>query len=312
MSLMPVCELWIPNPQGTALQRAAASYIGYESFAEKSQNVEFGKNEGLPGRVWASHQPVVLSALDAPSSFLRAQAAIEAELSAGLGLPIIRGGEVIAVVTFLFAQGPEPTGIMEVWSPDEAGAALIWQSGFYGQLEDIKQESMATSFMPKQGLPGRVWQSRLPDIIPSLWPASEFVREEIAAVAGLTTGFAMPIVENGTITSVATLLSSSDMPFAKVMEIWLPDDDGKVLRCFKGYYGRHTDFLDPESDITFVPGQGLPGQVWQSGMPQLIAPLDEESGFARYQAAQSVDLTVAVGIPVIDGDRTTAVILLLD
>ena len=312
MSLMPVCELWIPDPQGTALQRAGASYIGYESFAEKSENVAFGMGEGLPGRVWASRRPEILSALDAPSSFVRAQAAVEAELSAGLGLPIIRDDKVVAVLTFLFAQGPEPTGVMEVWGPADDGQTLAWRSGFYGQLDDIKEASMATSFKSGEGLPGRVWASRLPDIIPSLWPSSDFVREEVAAVAGLTTGFAFPIIRGGGVDSVAMLLSSSDMPFAKVMEIWVPDEDGASLRRQKGFYGRHSDFLDPNTDIKFALGEGLPGQVWQSGLPEIIAPLDEESGFARYQAAQSVDLTVAIGIPVVDGSRITAVILLLD
>ena len=54
MSLMPVCELWIPNQEGTALELSAASYVGYEDFADKSASVSFAKGEGLPGRVWAS------------------------------------------------------------------------------------------------------------------------------------------------------------------------------------------------------------------------------------------------------------------
>lgn len=312
MSLKPVCELWIPNPQGTALLRSAASYVGYEDFAQQSEDVSFARGEGLPGRVWASRLPEVLAALDAPSSFVRAQAAVEADLSAGLGLPIIRDGDVVAVLTFLYAQGPEPTGVMEVWTPDESANALVWRDGFYGQLEDIKRSSMATRFAPGQGLPGRVWQTRLPDLMTALWEATDFVREEVAAVAGLTSGLAIPIVDDGAVKAVATLLSTSDLPFARIIEIWLPSDDGTRLRKSAGYYGRLHSFVDTRPAVEFERGQGLPGQVWETGMPQLIAPLDKESGFARYQAAQSVDLTVAVGIPIMDGQRTTAVILLLD
>jgi len=111
---------------------------------------------------------------------------------------------------------------------------------------------------------------------------------------------------------VVALLSTSDMTFAKVIEIWRPNAEGTALHKDSGYYGRLRDFGDKSAAVTFAPGEGLPGQVWQTGEPQLIAPLDASSGFARYQAAQSVDLTVAIGIPIIDGDRVTAVILMLN
>lgn len=314
MSMMPVCELWVPDPEGTVLHRTAGSYVGYEIFERASDNVVFARGEGLPGRVWSTQQPEVLSTLDAPRNFVRARAAIDADLSAGFGLPIVHGDQVAAVLAFLVAQGPEPTGVMEVWCPDAKGELLVWHSGFYGQLDEILEVSMATRFAPGQGLPGRVWEHRRPEIVESLWPSEsdEFLREEVAMVAGLTTGFAIPVIVGGEVRSVVVLLSTSDMTFAKVIEIWRPNADGTALEKDSGYYGRLSDFGSRSEAVTFGRGEGLPGQVWESGMPQLIAPLDANSGFARYQAAQSVDLTVAMGIPIIDGDEVTSVILMLN
>ena len=312
MSLMPVCELWIPNQDGTALQLVNASYTGYESFKEISRDITFASGEGLPGRVWSTGLPEVMTALDTPASFVRARAAEEAGLSAGLGLPIVQNGAVTAVLTFLYSQGPEPSGIMEVWEPNQERTSLVWRSGFYGRLDDVKEASKSTEFAFDQGLPGQVWKSKLPMLIPSLWPTSDFARDEVAAVVGLTTGLAIPVVDGDSVRAVATLLSTSDMPFAKVMEIWLPNEDNTALRRESGYYGRYSAFLDPQTLPTFAHGEGLPGQVWASGVPQLIAPLDEQSGFARYQAAQSVDLTMAVGIPIIADGEVTAVVLMLD
>ncbi|MCA9705103.1 MAG: GAF domain-containing protein [Myxococcales bacterium] len=308
-----MCELWVPDPSKAFLQCKAACYVGYEGFGRQSHGVAFARGEGLPGRVWATRRPELLATLDAPSDFVRARAAADADLSAGLGLPIIRNDQVIAVMTFLYSQGPEPSGVMEVWGPSSDGRELTWRSGFYGQLDEIREVSVTTTFAPGQGLPGRVWQSRLPELVESLWEHSdgEFVREEVAMVAGLTMGFAIPVIHGGEVQSVAALLSTVDMPFAKVLEIWLPNEDGTALHKKSGYYGRYAKFTD-DAQTTFGLGEGVPGQVWQTGEPQLISPLTEGSGFARYQAAQSVDLSVAIGIPVIDGNRVTAVILILN
>jgi hypothetical protein len=312
MSLMPVCELWIPDAPGVFLRCAAGSYVGHEEFGDKSGDVAFAKGEGLPGRVWTSRQPEILTTLGAPSDFVRAKAAAATGLSAGVGLPILRGEHVAAVLTFLSAQSDKPTGMMEVWSPNADSSALTWRSGFYGALQDAQSESVATRFKLGEGLPGRAWKTRLPELVTTLSLVSDnFVRHKVAKAAGLTTGIAIPIMLGVQVQSIVTLLSTSEMPFGQVMEIWIPSDDDKVLERKEGYYGKFGKFHDDGTTQTFARGEGLPGQVWESAMPQLIAPLDEKSGFARYQSARSAELSVAIGIPIIDGGRVTAVILLL-
>lgn len=311
MSLTPVCELWTPNDRGF-LNCSGGSYVGHEDFGEQTEDVVFAKGEGLPGRVWASKQPEILSTLGAPSDFVRAKAAAATGLSAGIGLPIIKNESVVAVLTFLSAQGAKPTGIMEVWSPTRGSNDLSWRAGFYGALDNIRQLSVETRFLPGEGLPGRAWKNRLPELVTKLSLTSDdFVRDEVAKVAGLSTGIALPIMLGVQVQSIVTLLSTSEMPFGQVMEVWIPNEDGSALERRDGYYGQFGKFYDDAADRSFAPGEGLPGRVWQDGMPHLIAPLDEKSGFARYQAAQTAELSVAVGIPIIDGEKVTAVVLVL-
>ncbi|MCA9709717.1 MAG: GAF domain-containing protein [Myxococcales bacterium] len=312
MPLMPVCELWTPDTSGVFLRCAAGSYTGHDEFGEMTQGVVFAKGEGLPGRVWASKHPEILATLGAPSDFIRAKAAAATGLTAGIAIPILRHGAVVAVLNFLTAQHTRLTGIMEVWSPTYDGSMLAWHSGFYGPLSEIRDLRVATRFSPGEGLPGRAWKNRRPELVTKLTLTTDnFIRQEVAQGAGLTTGLSLPIMQGPYLKSVVTLLSTAEMPFGQVVELWEPNEDGTRLVRRDGYYGRFGKFYDEEADRTFELGEGLPGQVWESGMPQLIAPLDRDSGFSRYQAAQSSDLSVAIGIPVIDNEKVTSVVLLL-
>lgn len=312
MPLMPVCELWTPDTTGVFLRCAAGSYVGHEEFGEKSQDVVFAKGEGMPGRVWASKHPEILATLGAPSDFMRAKAAAATGLTAGIAIPILRGGSVIAVFNFLTAQSHALTGIMEVWSPNYDSSALTWHSGYYGPLTEIRNLRVSTRFAPGEGLPGRAWKNRRPELVTKLTLTHDnFVRQEIAEGAGLTTGISIPLIQGPYIKAVVTLLSTAESPFGHVVEIWEPNQAGDRLVRRDGYYGRFGKFYDDDADRTFEMGEGLPGQVWETAMPQLIAPLDEDSGFARYQAAESAHLSVAIGIPVIDDEKVTSVILLL-
>lgn len=314
MSLMPVCEIWTPRSDGAVLELKQGSYGGYESFQQASRGTVFAPGQGLPGNVWKSGLPVVWSALDAPDGFFRARAAAESGLSAGLGFPIMDGDEVKAVMVFLYVQGREPTGVMEVWAPDKAQAMLTWQSGFYGALHDIKEESMKATFARGQGLPGTVWESKIPQLFPDLWQFSGFVREEAAAITGLTMGLGLPVLHANEVRAVAVLLSSDFLPFAKIFEIWVPNASGSALVRHAGYYGRLSVFdRDAEASLSFAPGEGLPGRVWATKMPALLEPLDDaSSGFARYRAAAEADLSVGIGLPILQAGQVRAVVVLLN
>jgi len=95
--------------------------------------------------------------------------------------------------------------------------------------------------------------------------------------------------------------------FVQVIEVWVPHGD--ELRLHSGAYGRHEEFKQLSQDIRFARGQGLPGEVWRSGSPQIWEQLGER--FVRVDAARAAGLDAGVGIPVWNGDELRAVVVML-
>jgi PAS domain S-box-containing protein len=103
-------QAWIPSPDGTVLECSRAwscGDAGQENFRIVSQRFTFERGIGLPGRVWSSQQPVWVRDVTLDANFPRAEIAREAGLKAALGIPIISGDEVIAVLEFFLSE-PRP------------------------------------------------------------------------------------------------------------------------------------------------------------------------------------------------------------
>ncbi|MDZ5810847.1 PAS domain-containing protein [Halorubrum sp. AD140] len=114
-ALQNVCELtdweyaevWVPTDDGK-LRRTEIEYYedGFAEFAVFSEGYTFERNEGLPGRVWATGE--FEWAADLPSgsfeAYPRRERAIDADLKSSLGVPIVAGDEVVAVLTFLMRE----------------------------------------------------------------------------------------------------------------------------------------------------------------------------------------------------------------
>jgi diguanylate cyclase (GGDEF)-like protein len=58
------------------------------------------------------------------------------------------------------------------------------------------------------------------------------------------------------------------------------------------------DFIESGDRISFAPGVGLPGAVWQSGSPQWITDIVNDSNFARSHLAKQVGLRSAFAFPI--------------
>jgi PAS domain S-box-containing protein len=89
---------------------------GPDAFTRATEGSTFERDSGLPGRVWARGEQVLISDLHVDHDFPRAGAAAEAGLRAGLAFPLRLGGDVIGVVEF-FSPGRS-----EGW--EELGATL--------------------------------------------------------------------------------------------------------------------------------------------------------------------------------------------
>jgi urea ABC transporter urea binding protein len=102
-------ESWIPNHSLDFLEYAIAWYNEDSTLKvlfDESRFVKITLNAGLPGRVWQSQKTEWL--YDIPnlpdSHFLRRDLITQAGLSTGVGIPVMDGQEVIAVLVFFMSH----------------------------------------------------------------------------------------------------------------------------------------------------------------------------------------------------------------
>lgn len=304
---LQVAEIWVPDPSDTFLQLRSGSYGPHHEFRATSIERHYVRGEGLPGRIWATGQATVLNHFRGGSGFQRVEAAERARLGAGLGLPIVHGGRTIAVVLLLCGEASFTPGALEVWCPEGQGDSLKLHSGYYGDFDGFRRLSAAVRFERGTGLPGRAWLSRLPELLPNVSHSDSFIRAAAALTYDLTTGLAWPC--DGEAPSVAVMLGTKDTPLARGVEVWVPDERGKVLQLRAAEYRELPPVMSLEpGTATLSPGEGVIGAAFLDGLPRVLEGAD---GFAgRTRSAFACGISRGVVIPVISADAVTAVLAL--
>lgn len=94
--------------------------------------------------------------------------------------------------------------------------------------------------------------------------------------------------------------------FIRVIEYWVPTDDGSLLEFGGGRFGEATRFAAISSNLCFGRGEGLPGRAWDTGHPIVLKEL-EGSYFRRGAAAKAAGLTCGIAVPIFKGDKLSAV-----
>lgn len=103
-------QAWLPRPHGLELDCCPAWFgasRSVEKFRILSSGVALSPGEGLPGRVFLAKQPAWIRDVTQDTNFPRAQAARTGGLKAALGVPILSGHEVIAVLEFFLSEPRE-------------------------------------------------------------------------------------------------------------------------------------------------------------------------------------------------------------
>lgn len=102
-------QAWMPGETGRLECMPAwhGEKKGLEHFRQTSLNMTFASGTGLPGRVWKVKKPVWIEDMTLEGNFPRADAAREAGLKAGLGIPVMAGDEVVAVLEFFVREPRE-------------------------------------------------------------------------------------------------------------------------------------------------------------------------------------------------------------
>src|SRR5215831_963800 len=102
-------QSWTPRTDGSVLECSPAWFASdssIEEFRLGSERATLAPGVGLPGRVWISKKPLWIKDVSIERNFPRAALASDSGLKAALALPIIAGGEVIAVIEF-FMRAPK-------------------------------------------------------------------------------------------------------------------------------------------------------------------------------------------------------------
>jgi PAS domain S-box-containing protein len=101
-------QAWMPNQDGTVLDCGPVCFCsgedGLTKFRVASEGSHFRPGVGLPGRVWQLKRPAWIEDVTQDPNFPRSKAATKVGLKAAVGIPILSGDEVIAVIEFFLQE----------------------------------------------------------------------------------------------------------------------------------------------------------------------------------------------------------------
>src|SRR5947199_621615 len=100
-------QAWVPNHDGTTLDCGSVWFCGegdLQEFRVASGAIHFKPGVGLPGRVWESKQPAWIEDVRHDPNFPRTATAKTIGLKTAVGIPILSGDKVIAVIEFFMRE----------------------------------------------------------------------------------------------------------------------------------------------------------------------------------------------------------------
>jgi adenylate cyclase len=96
-------------------------------------------------------------------------------------------------------------------------------------------------------------------------------------------------------------------------EAWIPDAEGTVLQCSRGWYASNADmtsFREQSEKLTFPMNIGLPGRVWASKQPEWVENISAGyPDFIRSQIALEIGFKAGFGVPILVGNEVLAVLV---
>ena len=269
-----VIEYWVPSEDGSLLEFGGGLFGEATRFAAISNNLCFGRGEGLPGLAWDSGHPIMLKTLEG-SYFRRAKAAQAAGLTCAIAVPIFKGDRLSAVTVFFCGDDEDHAGAIELWRNDPAESSdMSLADGYYGTTGDTFEFiSRSTSFRRGTGLPGMAWDTQKPVFLPNLGKGSGFLRADGAVKVGINRGFAIPCSTLDGSNFVMAFLSALATPIARRVETWELDTSGTALRRTLGFSEVQTASTTPDTVPLTGPDAGALAQAFTTGVPVVAEPM---------------------------------------
>lgn len=185
----------------------------------------------------------------------------------------------------------------EIWEFNSDKTELVLSKGIYGNFKEFEKLSNSISFRFNEGLPGKAWASKRP-IVLTKFENSFFQRTELANKINITAAIAMPIFAGEYLQSVVVFLCGDSEDHSGAIELWHANPGrAKEMALVDGYYGTMEDFEWISKNVKIMKSQGLPGGVWDSGMPKMMYDLGKSATFLRASKAAKAGITTSLGIP---------------
>lgn len=187
--------------------------------------------------------------------------------------------------------------VVEVWVPDAAGTLLEFGSGWYGDTRAFGAISRRMCFGRGEGLPGQAWEQRRPIMLKDLGSGG-FLRTQAAAAEGLNSAVAWPVFAGDALRAVVLILCGDDEQHVGAIELWRHAAGSHDMVLDSGSYGGTAEvFAFLSQHTAFRRGTGLPGLVWEQGMPVFMPDLGHATKFLRAESARQVGINRGFALP---------------
>lgn len=198
----------------------------------------------------------------------------------------------------------------EVWVPSRDRRLLEFHAAVAGPHAAFRAASERLCFGQGEGLPGRAWELRRPIVLEDL-QNSYFRRAAAARRAGFSCGVAIPIFAGDFLLAVVCFYCGGEGRVGAI-ELWHNETARSPdMGLVEGHYGILDSFERVARRTLFRRGFGLPGTIWESGMPELFSNLWDSERFLRRDDARRVGLTKGLGLPSVAIPGHTWVLTLL-
>lgn len=193
-------EVWSTQPDSIDNLHLLDGYYGsLQEFEQISRSSRLNIGSGIPGLVWESGKPVLLDDISS-CGFQRANAAAQAGITTGLGIPLINMSGHTYIITFLSAKSTPIAKRIQLWIPDHDGEHLLCQQGYSKQSNDLAEIFEAHTVTKGEGALGRVWLTGLPIITGSQMNSYNPELDNLSSM------LAIPVITLGRLQAIVTFL----------------------------------------------------------------------------------------------------------
>lgn len=198
-------ELWHCDEKQNYDLDLLDGYFGkLDHFEFVARHTSFRKGMGLPGIVWESAMPKVLSNLGSSHRFIRSKDAEDAGITAGLGIPFTSDDTSHYVMTFLSALGTPIARQIELWNPTHDGKGLMFADGFAQNNFNLFDQYSEKLIVKGEGVIGRTYLSGKPEICENL-DEIYFSANDSAKELHMTSLVTIPVLQAGSCRSIIAL-----------------------------------------------------------------------------------------------------------